>query len=834
MTELEKRYDFKKSEKKWKEFWEKESIFKFSEIGKGKEGNKKIYSVDTPPPTLSGEMHIGHAFSYAQQDFIVRYMRMKGLNVYYPFGTDDNGLPTERLVERLKKVKSKKMKRGEFVKLCQKTIKEILPKFIQTWKDIGMSCDFSNPYSTIDNHCIKTSQKSFIELFKKKLVYRKKSPVVWCTNCQTAIAQAELEDKQKNSLFIDVKFKLTEEKENKRDKIKRIKGQKESLNNSNKEVTVSTTRPELLPACVALFVNPDDKKNKKLIGKKVMVPIFGQEVKIYADKSADPEKGTGILMVCSYGDKYDVEAISKLKLKSRVVFREDGKMNELAGKYKGLEINEAREKIIEDLSKKGLISGKKKISHVVNVHDKCGTEIEFLESKQWFIKILDKKKKFLEAANKINWYPKTMKKRYDNWVKGLQWDWGISRQRHFGVPFPLWYCGNCGAVILADEKKLPVDPLKDKPAKCLKCGSQKFVPELDVLDTWATSSLTPEIILNWIKDKNQNFSGINFKKFFPTNLRPQAHDIIRTWAFYTIVKSLYHFNKIPWKDIVISGHVLDPKGQSMHKSKGNVISPYDVLKKHGADCLRYWAVSSSLGEDLAYKEQDLKRASIVIIKLWNSSRFISMFLKSDSKSTKKKLELTDKWIFERLRKTQENYKNYFDKYEFSKAIKEVEIFFKHDFCDFYLEMIKYRLYGDDRKESALYTLYYVLLEILKMFSPVLCFTTEEIYQKIFREVEGKKSINNLVFSEFKFDYSKAEKETEKLIKIIKLIRDARQEMKIGFGKTIEKAELHCSDVGKIKKLKKEIRGIGRIKNIEFKKIKGKEDKPLFKIISLKV
>ncbi|MBI5148805.1 class I tRNA ligase family protein, partial [Candidatus Pacearchaeota archaeon] len=476
-------YDLRE-EKKILASWEKENIYSLKE-------KKKVFSIDTPPPTVSGKMHIGHAFSYAQQDFIARYNRMKLGAIFYPFGTDDNGLPTERLIEKLKNVKSKNMSRQEFIELCLKTLKEITPDFIQDWKNLGISADYSVYYSTIDKNSQKISQKSFIELFKKGDVYKKEFPTIWCPECQTAIAQAELEDKEENGLFSTVKFKV-----------------------DGKDLLIATTRPELLPACVAVFINPNDKRCKSLAGKKAKVPVFGQEIPIIADKSAELGKGTGILMICSYGDRFDAEAIAKHKLKEKIVLNKDGTLN-VKG-YEGMKIKYARKKILNDLKEKGLITEQKQIRHILNIHDKCGTEIEFIPTEQWFIRILDKKQKLIELGKKIKWYPEFMQKRYENWIDGLNWDWSISRDRHFGVPMPVWECKKCKKIILAEEKELPIDPLK-KEKKC-SCGGIGE-PEKKVFDTWMTSSLSPQI----------TSSLVNNEIKIPYSLRPQAHDIIRTW-----------------------------------------------------------------------------------------------------------------------------------------------------------------------------------------------------------------------------------------------------------------------------------------------------------------
>ena len=697
------KFDFKKIENKWKKYWEKERIFK-ADLSK-----KEIYSIDTPPPTVSGMMHIGHAFSYSQQDFIVRFRRMflisKNGSVFYPFGTDDNGLPTERLVEKMNGIKSKDMSREDFIKLCLKTLKEILPNFIQDWKDLGISSDYNVLYSTIDDNSRKISQKSFLDLYKKKEIYKKEFPTIWCPECQTPIAQAELEDREEKSFFSTLRFLC-----------------------NGKELLIATTRPELLGACVGVFVHPDDKRYKNLVGKKAKVPLFDFEVPIIADISASMDKGTGAMMVCSYGDKYDVDAINRYKLNPKLIFDKSGKIN--FGEYKGLKVKEARKKIFEDLNKKDLISEQKEIKHVVNVHDKCGTPIEFVTTEQWFIKILDKKKKFLEQGNKIKWYPEFMHKRYDNWVNGLEWDWSISRERHFGVPIPVWECEKCGEIILAEEKELPVDPLQTKK-KCPKCKSEAQ-PERRVLDTWATSSLTPVI----------TSSLVNNRVVIPYSLRPNAHDIIRTWAFYTIVKSYLHENKIPWKDIVISG-IVSLEGEKMSKSKGNVVDPKFVLGNYGADALRFWAAGSKLGSDLNYQEKDLIAGTKMINKLINASKFVFMNLEDYKKKKPKKLNNLDELFLSKLNLLIKDSTENFLNYEYSKVKQDVEHFFWSDFCDNYLEIVKKRVYQGkgEEKVSAQYTLYKSLSTILKLIAPIMPFIAEEIYQNHFKKTEKTKSIH---------------------------------------------------------------------------------------------
>ncbi len=722
-------YNPQEKEPKILKLWETNKTYKFDP----KRG--KAFSIDMPPPTVSGKMHIGHAFSYAQQDFIARYRRMAG-NVFYPFGTDDNGLPTERLIEKIKNVKSKEMSRAKFIALCLKTLKEITPDFIQDWKNLGVSCDYDIYYSTINNNSRKISQKSFIDLYNKKLVYKKEFPTIWCPECQTAIAQAELEDKEHKSSFLTLKFKA-----------------------NNKDLLIATTRPELLGACVAVFVNPNDKRYKNLIGKQAIVPLFNYKVPIIADKSAEIEKGTGVLMVCSYGDKYDVDAINRHKLEPKLVLNEKGIIH--TGDYKNLKIKQAREKISEDLKKSNLITEQKSISHIVNTHDKCGTEIEFLPTEQWFIKVLDQKKQLIKQGKKIAWYPKYMSKRYENWVNGLEWDWSISRERHFGVPIPVWECQTCKLIILPKESELPIDPLETKK-QCPTCHKQAN-PETKVLDTWTTSSLTPQITSNLI----------NNKLTMPYSLRAQSHDIIRTWAFYTIVKSLYHENKIPWNNIMISGFVT-LKGQKMSKSKGNVIAPQLALKQYGADALRFWAAGSKLGEDLDYQEKDLITGKKFITKLWNATNFVFMNLKNFKHKKPTKLEPIDKLFLAKLNNLITISTNYFEQYEYSKAKLETEKFFWNLFTSNYLEIIKKRIYHEtgNKKLSAQYTLYKSLLTILKLIAPIMPFITEEIYQQYFKKTEKTSSIHLTGWPTT--DKTKAKVNTEELDLFLKTLSKIRQ------------------------------------------------------------
>lgn len=788
--ELPKNYEPADAEKKWSEYWQKKQIFRFEENKKG-----EVYSVDTPPPTVSGKMHLGHSFSYAQQDYIVRYQRMTGKNVYYPFGTDDNGLPTDKLVEKTKNVRSKDFTRDEYRKFSLQTVNELKEAFIQDWIKLGMSCDFSKTYSTIDSHCQKTGQKSFIELYKKGLIYRKETPISWCPTCQTAIAQAEFENVELQSHFNDIIFK-----------------------SGNDSLVIATTRPELIPACVALFANPEDEKYKHLKGKKATVPLFNYEVPIMFDETVAMDKGTGLMMCCTFGDKEDIEKWFKYNLPLKVVFTKDGKMEATLGKYAGMTIKDARKEIIQDLKNESLLLNQQNITHAVNLHERCGTEIEFMKTAQWFINVLEHKEKLLKAADEIEWYPAHMKIRYIHWVENLNWDWCISRQRFYGVPFPVWFTPE-GEVVLADETQLPVDPFKDKPLN-YKGDEKELIPESDVMDTWNISSLSPQIILDWAEQESKI-------KHYPTSLRPQAHDIIRTWAFYTIVKGIYHHGQAPWKNIVISGHVLDPKGQKMSKSKGNSISPQDVLSKYGADALRFWAAGSKLGEDLPYQEKDVLTGKKTVTKLWNASKFTLMNLEGYNAAPSKELQLNDleiidRWLISKLMKTIKTCTDSFEKNEYSSSKREADVFFWQYFCDNYLEFIKHRTYNStdaNSKLAAQKTLYFSLLSQLKLFAPILPFITEEIYQMYFKDFEKDESIHTSIWPAYNpsFIDEEAEQTGDILVQVISEIRKYKSTNQLSLKAEIQNLTISCTKEQKnlLEKVLHDIKSIGLVQTINF-------------------
>lgn len=756
-------------ENKWQKHWEVEKTNAFI-----RESNKPLFCIDVPPPTVSGRMHLWHALVYTQADVIARYKKMQGFNLFYPFGFDDNGLATERFVEKELGIRGNTLQRSEFIKLCLEQTKKAEEELMHDFQALGLAVDWSLVYRTISEEAREIAQHSFLDIYNQDRAYRKESPHMFCTTCNTAVAQAELEDSEKESHFIDLLFEL-----------------------ENKEkITISTTRPEMLAACVSIFVHPDDKRYEKLVGKKAKVPIFNNWVIIRKDVRVNPEKGTGIVMCCTFGDQTDMEWYKAHNLDLKIIINENGTLNEKAGIYKGMKIKEAREKITAELEKLGLASGKRKIVHAVNVHERCKTDIEFLVTKQWFIKYLDLKDEFLKYAKQVNWNPKHMISRLENWISGLQWDWCISRQRFFGVPFPVWYCSKCGTIALANPDDLPVDPLKDKPReKCKKCGSTDFEPEKDVLDTWFTSSLTPEINAKW------NLDNKFFEKIYPLDLRPQGHDIITLWAFNTIVKSYLHHKSIPWKNMMVNGWALDSKGRKMSKSLGNVVKPQEVIDKYSADALRYWSCSVVLGEDVPYNEREFVSAIRLINKIYNSSKFVNLVTENvdyaELSKSKKKYATEDIWILSRLNSVVKSSTENMDQYSFSRALAETRDFFWLEFCDMYIEEVKDRLYSgtDEEKQTAQFVLIEVFLTILKLFSPFMPHIAEECYQSLNALKKKEKSITTTEYP--KADASLIndfyEKVGEHKTEVISTIRKYKNSKGLALNKELKRVVLYLED-----------------------------------------
>lgn len=723
MKEFEKRYDGLMIEKEMQKYWEDNEIYRFKP-----DESKAIYSIDTPPPTVNGSLHVGHIFSYTQAEMIARYRRMRGYNVFYPFGFDDNGLPSERLVERECGIKAKDMPRSEFIKKCVETTQKYEKEFKELWQSMGFSCDWNLEYSTIGETAQKLSQRSFIELAKKGEAYIKESPVLWCTECQTSIAQAELETKEVESTFNFIPFYIE--------------------NSADEFIEVATTRPELLYGVVCVFVNPNDERYCRYIGKNVKVPLYDFYVPVIADEGAEIEKGTGAVMCATFGDTTDVEWVEKYKLPYKRVIMPDGTIAKDIPFIGGVYSKKARKIIIEKLIEAGLLLKSEPIKHIVSVHERCGTEVEIIPSRQWYINVLSQKDKLLEAGDKIAWYPSMMKTRYVNWVENLKWDWCISRQRYFGVPFPVWYCKQCGKPHFASEEMLPVNPLETSfEGKC-SCGCEDFLPDSSVLDTWATSSITP--LINREKAKEVGVKD----GFIPMSMRTQAHEIIRTWAFYTITRSMYHNNEIPWSDAMICGFVLAKPGEKISKSKQNSkLTPQSLVETYSADAIRYWAANARLGLDTFFDQQEMQDASRrIMTKLWNSAKFVMSHLKDFSGKLETELLPIDAWIIEKTNQTLLEVGKLLDKYEIGLARKVIDDLFWKDFCDYYIEIVKERLYqpeihGEKQRQSAQYASYYSLLSILKMYAIYIPHITEYIYLKGFCDFEDVISIHSTTWPE---------------------------------------------------------------------------------------
>jgi len=721
---MDKNYDFEKIEKKWNKFWEEKKIYKFDPK------NKKVFSIDVPPPYASaGHLHVGHALHYTQFEIIARYKRMQGFNVYFAPCIDNNGLPTEKYVEEILNVDKNKIGKKKFREICLKESLKVGKVYLdKVFRKLGHSYDYNLFFTTIDKNAQKATQRSFLDLYKKKLIYRSEEPVIWCTKHRTALAQAEVEDLKRRTKLNYIKFD---------------------------DLTIATTRPELLSSCVGIFVHPDDKRYKEYVGKKIKIPLFNYEVEVMKDENVDPEFGTGVLMTCTFGDMADIEKWKKYKLELKNSVNEDGTLNENAGNYRGLTLKEAREKIIGDLKNKNLLIKQEEIEQTVGTCWRCNTPVEFIVTKQWFIKTLEHKEGLLDQGKKIKWLPDFYRIRYEDWVKNLQWDWCISRQRFFGVPIPVWYCKDCGEILLPDEKDLPIDPEINKPKKC-KCGSNKFIPDTDVFDTWMTSSLTPEL-----STRNNKIM----------DLRPQSHDIIRTWAFYTILKSYYHYKQIPWKNVAIGTFVLDNNGKGMSKSKGNAVWADEILEKYDIDTFRYWVGAANFGNDLMFSENEMLAGKRFLTKLWNASKFSLIFL---DKIKKVKLEPFDEYFLFKLNEVVEKATELYDNYKIGDAKKIIDNFFWHSFCDNYLEIIKKRVYNDIgvKTLSAKYTLHKILISVLKLYAPLVPYITEEIYSNF-----SDKSIHISEWPKLEKYNKKIEKLGDEALEIISNVRKYKAENK---------------------------------------------------------
>lgn len=715
---MPKDYNFTEIERKWQSKWEEMGIYHY-------DWNDKVrvpFSIDTPPPYPSGELHMGNVLNWTYFDMVARYKRMQGFNVLFPQGWDCHGLGIEIQVEKARNIRKRDVPPDQFRAWCI----ELVEKYIAMMKEgilkMGASIDWTTEYKTMDPDYWRRTQLSFVLLHKKGYMYRGTHPVNWCPRDETAIADAEVDHIKKEGVLHYIRF---------------------NLEGSNEYLLIATSRPEFIPACVAVEVNPKDERYGKYIGRKISVPLMNREVTIIAEESVDPCFGTGVVQICTYGDKEDVKTVIKHKLPVIRLLTTNGQISEAGCKYAGLYVNQARAAIVADLSAAGLLEKTEKIQQEVGVCDRCKAQVEILEVKQWFMKTLSLSAAIEKNANEIPWYPDYMKNRLIDWTRALDWDWVVSRQRLFATPIPVWYCKNCGEVIVTEESWVPIDPRMEKPRidKCPKCGGTEFTGETDVLDTWMDSSITCAVHAGW-PDRN------DWKHLFPASMHPSGTDIIRTWAYYLMVRHLALFDERPFNSVLINGMVLGADGRKMSKSLKNYAAAPEVLNKSGADATRQWAAGGgATGSDIPYRAQDVEYGRRFLVKLWNVAGFSSNLLADykPQENTDMELELLDKWILSKTEKLTQKVTEAFEKCQFNIAIEEIRNFTWHVFCDYYVEAIKDRLYksevyGAANRAAAQHTLYEVLYRLLQLLAPITPHLTEEIYQHMYLDAKGFQSI----------------------------------------------------------------------------------------------
>ncbi len=732
-------------EAKWNARWDGDGTYRFDPT----RARTDVYSIDTPPPTVSGSLHIGHVFSYTHTDVIARFQRMRGKAVFYPMGWDDNGLPTERRVQNYYGVRCDpslpydssfqppekppkqaiSVSRPNFIELCNRLTAEDEKAFEHLWRYLGLSVDWTRTYATIGRSAQQVSQAAFLRLLTRGIAYQLEAPTLWDIDFRTAVAQAELEDREHPGAYHRIRFEI------------------EGPAEAGQHVEIETTRPELIPACVALVAHPDDERYRPLFGRNVVTPLFGASVPVKPHALADPEKGSGIAMICTFGDLTDVTWWRELSLPVRAVILPNGTFRQVAwgadgwdtrnasaaqGAYDqlvNLSAVKARTKIVELLQQSGdLIGEPRPITHPVKFYEKGDRPLEIITSRQWFIKTMEFREKLLGRGRELQWHPEYMRHRYENWVNGLVGDWCVSRQRFFGVPFPIWYpIGPDGSrdytrPIAPDESRLPIDPSTDVPdgyTAAQRDQPNGFGGDPDVMDTWATSSLTPQVAGGWLEDPAL------FERLFPMDLRPQAHDIIRTWLFSTVLRAELEHQRLPWAHTAISGFVVDPDRKKMSKSKGNVVTPLALLEEHGSDGVRYWAASGRAGTDTTFDPGQMKVGRRLAMKLLNAARFALLQAEPQGPIT----EPLDRGMLTALAALVEESTEQLEAYDYARVLERAETFF-WAFCDDYLELVKSRRYGDFGAEgaaSANSAMLVALSSLLRVFAPFLPFVTEEVW-----------------------------------------------------------------------------------------------------------
>jgi len=692
MSEVSKEYDFNCVEEKWVESWDP-SVYHFDW-----QSDKPQYIIDTPPPYPTGNFHIGNALNWCYIDYVARYKRMRGYNVMFPQGWDCHGLPTEVKVEELNHITKNQVPREEFRRLCEKLTEEAIERFHQSMGRLGLSIDWSNEYVTMRPEYYVKTQTSFVRMYDKGLIYREDHPVNWCPRCGTAIAFAEVEYDSRTTTLNYMRFV-----------------------SADGEMQIATSRPELLPACVAVAVHPDDQRYQKFIGKKVRVPLFDYEVPVLADPVVDTAFGTGIVMICTFGDKQDVRWWMEHHLPLRQAIDREGHLTAVAGPYAGLSVGQAKERIIRDMQKEEIIFRQEPLEQNVGLCWRCKTAIEILSERQWFVRINSEEIK--KTAEEIEWVPPHMQVRLKNWADSVEWDWCISRQRIFATPIPVWYCRSCGEVLVAKEEWLPLDPNQTRPPIRCRCGSDDFIPEKDVLDTWMDSSISALAVAGWPDREDLRM---------PTQLRPQGHDIIRTWAFYTILRTKSLEGVKPWDTILINGMALGEDGHKMSKSLNNFIRPEEVFATNGADALRQWgAMGGSPGNDIMFQWKEITAASRFQQKLWSIFRF-SLPLIADVEADPGQV---DRWLLGELDRLVIRATKAMEAFQFDETMKAIRGFAWETLADNYIELVKARLYGPDspEKRAAQSTLYRAIETLARLMAPFTPFISEEIFHTLTKE-----------------------------------------------------------------------------------------------------
>jgi valyl-tRNA synthetase len=771
-------YNYKLIEEKWRKIWEDKQVYKFDAT------KEKLYSIDTPPPYPTGELTPGNALNYVYLDVVARYKRMKGYSVHLPIGFDCHGLPTEVRVENIIGKRRSEVDWREFKELCSKYTDAWIEAMEKDYKRLGISFDWNLKYVTKDPSYWRKVQLSFILMYKKGLIYKAEHPVFWCTRCETAIAEAEVEYNVVEKNLYYIRFKVDE-----------------------KELIIATTRPELLAAIVAVAVHPDDDRYKDIIGRRAKVPLYEKEVPIIASTEVDPSFGSGAMMICTYGDKRDVKIQKRFKLPVIKLVTKNGIISEEGIWIKGLRINEARKKIVEILKENNLIVKEEKITSEQGSCWRCHTPVEIIPEKQWFVASTKLANRVLEVAKKeIKWVPEYQYKRLEDWVNSLDWDWVISRQRVFATPIPIWYCKNCNYIIVAEEDWLPVDPRIQPPKieKCPNCGYNEFEGEKDVMDTWMDSSITCAIHAGW-PDKFD-------ERLFPADLQPNGYDIIRTWDYYLLVRHLALFDKPAFKVALINGMVRGTDGRMMHKSYGNVIPLNELLDRYGADAFRLWATGSvKTGSDVTVRFEDLDYNKRFLIKLWNAAKYVLTYTKPVSEQVEIK-KLMDKWIINELHRTINKINSYMEEFQFFEALNELRSFVWDKFCDEYLEAIKYRTAREDK--VAYYVARYVLENILLLLAPFAPYITEELFEKLgYKEsIHLKKYPENMPVDE------KAIENGNILVAIISELRRIKVASRISLAEPLKSLAIYAENFVEIlEEGYEDIKNVLRIEDLQIKK-----------------